>query len=86
MAASVRVHLLQIELSGSKIKLHGNCSREIEDTDGSKVNTDTCTVEIEATAAEVKPLLDKVKAELTRLSGLPEATAEHKRFAGLPIS
>lgn len=83
---TARVHLLQIELSGSKIKLHGDCVRELEDTDGSKANVGNCAVEIEVTAAEVKALVDKVKAELARLAALPTAGAGAKQFAGLTVS
>ena len=85
MVATARVHLLQIELSGPKIKLHGTCIREIDDTDGSKANVGNYTVEIEVTAADVKPLLDKVKAELARIAVLPDAPANEKQFAGLTI-
>ncbi len=86
MATTARVHLLQIELSGPKIKLHGTCVREIEDTDGSKVNVGNCDLEIEVTAAEVKPLLDKVKAELARLAALPDAPKNEKQFQGVTIA
>lgn len=85
MAATARVHLLQIELSGPKIKLHGSCVREINDTDGSKVNVGNCPIEIEVTAADVKPLLDKVKAELARRSALPEAS-DARQFKGLTVA
>lgn len=86
MPATARVHLLKIELSGPKIKLHGECVREIDDADGSKVNVGNCDIEIEATSAEVKPLLDKVKAEMIRLAALPDADKAAKQFAGLTIS
>ena len=85
MAATARVHLLQIELSGSAIKLHGTCVREIDDG-ANKVEAGKRDVEIEVTAAEVKPLLDKVKAELARLAALPESDEATKMFDGLPIS
>ena len=85
MAATARVHRLYIELSGSKIKLHGLCVREIDDG-ANKVNVGNCDVEVEVSAAEVKPLLDKVKAELTRRTALPDEYKDAKQFADLPIS
>ena len=86
MAATARVHRLQIELSGSTIKLHGVCVREIDDPNGSKVEAGNCDVEIEVTAPEVQALLDKAKAELARVAALPESDEATKMFDGLPIS
>ena len=84
MSATARVHLLQVELSGPKIKLHGTCVREIEDG-VDKASVGTCDVEVEVTAAEVKLLLDKVKAEVVRRAALPKASASEKQFKDIPI-
>ena len=86
MVATARIHLLQIELSGDKPRLHGTCVREIDDTDGSKINAGTCTIEIDATATQVKPLLDKIRAEMTKRAALSEEDAGNaKQFKGLTL-
>ncbi len=84
MASTARVHLLEIGLSGSKIRLRGICVREIEDGED-KARVGTCDVEIEVTAAEVKPLLDKVRTEVARRAELPKASASEKQFKGITI-
>ena len=84
MASTARVHLLQIELSGPKIILHGTCVREIEDG-ADKVSAGTCDVEVELTAAEVNLLLDKVKSEMVRRAASPKASASEKQFKDIPI-
>ena len=58
--------------------------REIEDG-AEKVSAGTCDVEIEVTAAEVKLLLDKAKAEMVRRAASPEASEDEKKFKGLAI-
>lgn len=85
MSASARVHLIQIELSGDKPRLHATCVREV--TDGkSKVNAGTCEIQFDVTAAKVKPLLDKIKAELAKRVALPKGQAEDvKQFKGLTL-
>ncbi len=88
MAATARIHLLQVELSGDKPRLHGTCVREIDDGE-SKVTAGTCTIEIDVTAAQVKPLLDKIRAEMAKRAALPEVEGETnpaKQFEGLPLS
>jgi hypothetical protein len=84
MASTARVHLLQIELGGPKPKLHGTIVREIEDG-ADNVEVGSFDIEIELTATEVKPLLDKAKAEVARRAALPEAPEDEKKFKGIAI-
>ena len=84
MASTARVHRLEIGLSGSKIKLRGTCVREIEDG-ANKAIVGNCDVEIEVTAAEVKLLVDKVRAEMARLAVSPKASASEKQFKDIAI-
>ncbi len=81
---TARFHLLQIELSGPNPRVHGSCALEIDHKD-SKVNVGNCQVEIEVSAADVKPLVDKVKAELARLAADPRGPESARLFKDVPI-
>ncbi len=83
---TARVHLLQIELSGSTVKLHGHCVREMEDTDGTKSNVGNCAIEIPINRAAAKPLIDMIKAELVDRAAEEDAKPEAKQFKGLTLA
>ncbi len=82
---TARMHVIQVQFGGEKLKLYASMVREMEDSDGSRAQMGLCEVELDLDSAVVKPLIDLAKAELKRVAEDSNGDPRAKQFKDLAI-